>query len=160
MRKFTESIASDNIFTNEDLLKDILIDYGDIGLKYTINYGLQALRGENLVPIKLNSRNRNDCWDPKTGKIFMNTGDNTEYVKFYVIGFYDQIITGDEKNQILTKDAQRTGKEYGIPNDVLYQFFEISKGIQKRIESMGNTFAMSIDSYYDLNIMIVEGHHI
>jgi len=165
MKKFTESISDQNLFGDESLLKDILIDYVDIGMTYEIHYNLQkyhspatGVNHNDLMSVKSSGwmpNSVNDCWNPKTGKVKLSGGD---FVKCYIIQFDDYAY------EIFVSDAQRVGSKYGIPDKKFYDFIDISKDVQYRIESMGHTFALCGDitnetSKGGIKIMILEGKH-
>jgi hypothetical protein len=59
---------------------------------------------------------------------------------------------------ILANNKQRgdNRRNFAIPNDNLYKFFEITKDIQDRIESMGYTFLLSVSHNAEFDILIIE----
>ncbi len=161
MKKFTESISDQNLFGDESLLKDILVDFEDIGMKYEIHYNLQKYNGDDLMSVKSSGwmpGSLNNCWSTKTGKIKGSFSGHERHVKCYIIQFDDYAY------EIFVSDAQRIGSKYGTPTKKLYDFFDILKDVQYRIESMGNTLALcnnitNESSSGGFKIMILEGKH-
>lgn len=169
MRKFSESIdnyfsgASENIFKDVSLLKDILIEFEDIGMKYDVLYNLQKYHHDDMMSVKGPSKT-NNCWDLETGEI-RSTGstgitisNSSDYVKCYIIQFEEYAF------DTFVSDAQRTGSHYGTPDKKFYDFIGIMKDVQYRIESMGHTLTLCgnlTDTSSDggIKIMILEGKH-
>lgn len=59
----------------------------------------------------------------------------------------------EETYEIVTTDNKRV---FGIPTEKTYEFMEISREVQDKIEALGYTYLLSMrDSEYD--IMILEG---
>lgn len=168
IRRLNESSDDENIFTDVNLLHDILQEYKDIGLNYAIEYNLQKYfvvrsiikfhesdllnTGHSINGFDSISFVKSD-YSPKQRKAEIN-----KCVKTYVIRFSRSPIS---VNGILTSDRQRSGSKYFTPSKTMYDFYEISKSIQGRIESMGHTFAISSGDVLDAvnNIMILEGEH-
>jgi hypothetical protein len=150
MKKFTESLQN-SIFDDVDLLKNLLVDYNDIGLNYRIQYQLQKESDNNLYPVKISDTEDFNLQFTSGNKVNFYKAD--DYVKAYIIRF-------KEMSDILTSDYQRGDDRRGffIPPDKIYRFFEITEDIQNKIESFGYTFTLSTrDSEFD--IMILDGKY-
>lgn len=150
MKKFTESLQN-SIFDDVDLLKNLLVDYNDIGLNYRIQYQLQKESDNNLYPIKISDSELFNISQPFYN--FYEIKETDGFVKAYIIRF-------KEMSDILTSDYQRGDDRRGffIPPSKMYRFFEITEDIQNKIESFGYTFILSTrDSEFD--IMILDGKY-
>ena len=129
MRKFTESLGRD-IFEHEEELHDLLVEFNDIGMSYTTHYNMQNEREGDLYSVGNSERG------------FGKQG----YVRAYILRFR-------ETYEIVTTDNKRV---FGIPTEKTYEFMEISREVQDKIEALGYTYLLSMrDSEYD--IMILEG---
>ncbi len=154
MKKFTESL-NNSIFNDVDLLKNLLVEYKDIGLNYTIQYQLQKLSDDYLYPVTApnNTNYFNDRVISSVKGVNFYELESDEYIRVYIIRF-------DEMSEILTSDHQRGDDRRGffIPPDKMYKFFEITEDIQNKMESFGYTFTLCTrDSEFD--IMIIDGKY-
>jgi hypothetical protein len=150
MKKFTESL-NNSIFSDVDLLENLLVEYKDIGLNYTIWYQLQKQMDGNLFPVKISDTHLFNSTQPSYN--FYEIKESSNFVKSYIIRF-------KEMSDILTSDYQRGDNRRGffIPPDKMYRFFEITEDIQNKIEAFGYTFTISTrDSEFD--IMILDGKY-
>ena len=139
MRKFTESINND-IFEDVDILKSMLAEYNDIGMKANIKYHIQRNYEGNLFAIKTSD---------KEIKEYENIQTEDPYIKCYIISF-------SEIADILTSSAQRDPdrRMFFIPPDKLYKFIQITEDLQSKIEGYGHTFTLSTrDSEFDFMIL-------
>lgn len=154
MKKFTESIKSLDLFLNEETLRDILLEYSDSGFKWFISYKLFKTYnngdGEWFMPV-LSSATKsasslNDIFDTNDERF------PDDAIRGYHISFTEVFDT------ILANDNQRgdNRRNFAIPNNKLYTFFEITKDIQDRIESMGYIFLLSVHQNAEFDIIIIE----
>jgi len=62
------------------------------------------------------------------------------------------------KDGYFATDIQRGDNQrvFGVPNNNLYKFFEITKDVQYRIESMGYFFLLSTHKNGEFDFMIIE----
>lgn len=157
MKKFTESIKSLDLFSNEETLRDILLEYSDSGFKWFISYKLFKTYnyndGEWFMPV-LSSTSKSDSSPSSLNDIF-DTNDEKfpdDAIRGYHISFTEVFDT------ILANDKQRgdNRRNFAIPDDKLYTFFQITKDIQDRIESMGYIFLLSVHQNAEFDIIIIE----
>lgn len=141
LKKFNESKEED-IFTDESLLHDILSEYVECAVKYTIKPKAFKLWDENFMPISNDKVYFN-------GEIF----SNESIYKGYQISFEEFYKDGYFATDVQRGDNQRV---FGKPNNNLYKFFEITKDVQYRIESMGYTFLLSTHKNGEFDFMIIE----
>lgn len=142
LKKFNESIEED-IFTDESLLHDILLEYAECNVKYTIKpKGFKLWDGENFMPISNDKVYFN-------GEIF---NDESIY-KGYQVSFEEFYKDGYSATDIQRGENQRV---FGKPNNNLYRFFEITKEVQYRVESMGYIFLLSTHKNAEFDFMIIE----
>ena len=147
MKKFTESIKQIDLFEDEETLRDILLEYSDVGIKWHINYKLFRIvgdvDGDFFHPIN-DSNNKN---------LFNR---NTEAEKGSLRSYH--ILFVELFDMILANNKQRgdNRRNFAIPKDNLYKFFEITKDIQDRIESMGYIFLLSVHENAEFDILIIE----
>ena len=129
MRKFTESINND-IFGDEDLLNDILLEYSDEGFKWSKLYKHYVVYSDGneewLMPVRSfesrKTKEVNDVFD-KSEKSFPNTTIRAYQIEFSEI--YENISATD-------KQRGDNVRKFQIPPEKLYKFFDITKEIQKR----------------------------
>lgn len=147
MKKFTESIKQIDLFEDEETLRDILLDYSDVGIKWNINYKLfrimNDVEGEYFYPLE--SSNNKDLLIRHKNIVYSS-------VRSYHILFVELF------DMILANNKQRgdNRRNFAIPKDNLYKFFEITKDIQDRIESMGYIFLLSVHENAEFDILIIE----
>ncbi len=147
MKKFTESIKQIDLFEDEETLRDILLEYSDVGIKWNISYKLFRImndgEGEYFYPVE--SSNNKDLLIRHKNIVYSS-------VRSYHILFVELF------DVILANNKQRgdNRRNFAIPNDNLYKFFEITKDIQDRIESMGYTFLLSVSHNAEFDILIIE----
>ena len=157
MRKFTESLSSNDLFGDVENLKLLLVEFGDYNLTYSINYHLQKNHEENIYAISTSDKSFDDL-DKLYKFSTANYDNNNSYIRAYIIRFR-------ETYDILTADQQRNidflgtnGRAYGIPTSKTYGFMEVAQDVQHKVEQLGHTFALAMrDSEFD--IMILEGKH-
>jgi hypothetical protein len=139
LKKFNESKEED-IFTDESLLHDILLEYAECNLTYKIKYKAFSLyENEYFMPV-------GDL--PKgfgTIKQNLNRG--------FQISFSEIFKDGYSATDVQRGENQRF---FGKPNNNLYKFFEITKDVQYRIESMGYIFLLSTHKNGEFDFMIIE----
>lgn len=152
LRKFNESNEED-IFTDESLLHDILSEYVDCGVEYRITYKAFGRwdnnDDNNFIPIGPSTLG-NFNTDTNTKNYF---GGTPTAHKGYQITFEELY-----KDGYSATDVQRgyNQKVFGKPNNNLYKFFEITKDVQYRIESMGYIFLLSTHKNAEFDFMIIE----
>lgn len=152
MKKFTESIKTVDLFEDEDTLRDILLDYSDDGLKWSIKYKLFKIYndgdGEWYMPVYSSDTRTistiDDLFDKNDEKI------PKDAIRGYHISF-TEVFT-----EILTNDRQKNQRNFGIPNNKLYKFFDTTKYIQEKIESMGYVFLLSVHQNAEFDILIID----
>ena len=155
MKKFTESIKTVDLFEDEDTLRDILLDYSDDGLKWSIKYKLFKIYndgdGEWYMPVyssdtRTISSTIDDLFDKNDEEIPKDT------IRAYHISF-TEVFT-----EILANDKQRgdNRRNFGVPNNKLYKFFDTTKYIQEKIESMGYIFLISVHKNAEFDILIID----
>lgn len=150
MRKFTESLSSNDIFGDVENLKLLLVEFGDYNLTYSINYHLQKYHEDNLFALRTSDKGFEDL-DILYKFSTANYDNNNTYVRAYILRF-------KETYEILTADQQRNGRAFGIPTEKTYHFMEVAQDVQYKVEQLGHTFALAMrDSEFD--IMILEGKH-
>jgi hypothetical protein len=150
IRKFTESLDRD-IFEYEDVLHDLLVEFVDNGMTYTTHYNVQKEHEGNLYSVGNSERGfgkeNNFDYDTTSKEQLREQG----YVRAYILRF-------KETYEIVTADMQRGDNKrvFGIPTEKTYEFMEISREVQDKIEALGYTYLLSMrDSEYD--IMIIDG---
>lgn len=154
MKKFTESIKSLDLFSDEETLRDILLDYSDSGLKWSISYKLFKTftdgDGEWFMPVLSSTSKSASSLDD-----IFNTSDE-RFPKDAIRGYH--ILFSEVFDVILANNQQRgdNRRNFAIPNDKLYTFFQITKDIQDRIESMGYTFLLSVHQNAEFDILIID----
>lgn len=158
MRKFTESINND-IFSDEDLLNDILLEYSDEGFKWSKLYKHYKVYndgdGEWLMPVStFESRKSNAFYGHETEDVFDKSQSYfpTDAVRAYQVEFaevYEDILANDKQRGYNIRHLQ-------IPPKKLYKFFDITKEIQERFESMGYIFMLSVHQNAEFDLLISE----
>lgn len=152
LKRYNESIEEDEFFSNEFVktLKDILVEYTDIDMTYSINLklfkdyqGYYMPMATDHEPFEFEKFKKNN---PKL--------NDTDAYKGYQISFPELI---DDDGMSAT-DIQRGDNQrfFGLPTDKIYKFFEITKDVQHTIESMGYTFLLSTHKYGEFDLMIIE----
>lgn len=159
IKKFNESLDND-IFEDESILDDILLEYSDEGFKWSKLYKHYRVynpygSGEWLMPVKsFENRNSNRFYGTETNDVFDKSQesfpDNT--VRVYQIEF------AEVYEDILATNKQRGDniRNFQIPTEKIYKFFEITKEIQKRFESMGYVFMLSTHKNAEFDLLISE----
>lgn len=163
LKNFNEKKDNNDIFSNVDNLYDILLEYKDEGFDYTLKYMIFKLYTDDksFMPI-LSKDDKNKCWNEKTGKIHYSltptpSQDNTElqnrkYNKGYRISFKELYTNCYYATDVQRGDNQRVfGK-----SDRIYNFFEVTKLVQERLESMGYIFLLSTHKNAEFDIIIIE----
>lgn len=156
IKKFNEGFqVKEDLFTNEEILDDILIEYIDSGYKYSKLYKFYKLYEGYLMPIKTyESRKNNDFFNKSTNDVFDTSQENYPdgVIRAYQIEF------AEIYNTIIATDKQRgvNVRFFGEPNNKLYDFFKITKDIQERIEFIGYQFLLSVHQDAEFDILIVE----
>jgi len=148
LKRYNESNEED-IFSDESLLRDILSEYVECNITYALRAkAFKLWDGENFMPIGSDRVYFN-------GEIF---NDPLIY-KGYQVSFSEFFNNGYRfNNGYCAVDVQRgeNQKVFGVPKNNLYRFFEITKEIQYRIESMGYIFLLSTHKNGKLDFMIIE----
>jgi hypothetical protein len=165
MKKFTESIKSLDLFSNEETLRDILLEYSDSGFKWSISYKLFKTYndgdGEWFMPFLSSAsksvKSEGQLWIKISSSLYDIFDTNDENFPDGAIRGYHISFT-EVFDKILANDKQRgdNRRNFAIPNDKLYTFFQITKDIQDRIESMGYTFLLSVHQNAEFDIIIIE----
>lgn len=152
IRKFTESLDKD-IFEYEEVLHDLLVEFVDKGMSYTTHYNVQKEHDGDLYSVGNSERG----FDKIKSDIILNVSKEKlreqGYVRAYILRF-------KETYEIVTADMQRGDNKrvFGIPTEKTYEFMEISREVQDKIEALGYTYLLSMrDSEYD--IMIIDGKY-
>lgn len=152
IRKFTESLDKD-IFEYEEVLHDLLVEFVDNGMSYTTHYNVQKEHEGDLYSVGNSERGfgkENNFDYATTSKEQLR---EQGYVRAYILRF-------KETYEIVTADMQRGDNKrvFGIPTEKTYEFMEISREVQDKIEALGYTYLLSMrDSEYD--IMIIDGKY-
>ena len=145
LKKYNESNEVD-IFSDESILHDILLEYVDCGAKYTLEYkAFKNWDNEDFIPVKEfgnASAFGLEEWSEISPDLYK--GYQVSFTKFFKDGYYAVDVRGDNQ------------KIFGKPNDNLYKFFEITKEVQYRIESMGYIFLLSTHKNGWFDFMIIE----
>lgn len=145
LRKFNESKEID-IFSDESILHDILLEYSDMLVKYSLKKKVFILHDdEYFMPI---GPGGDGDWTNMNGVTW-----KPEYHKGYQVSFEEFYKNGYSANDIQRGDNRRV---FGKPNDNFYKFFEITKDVQYRIESMGYIFLLSTHKNAEFDFMIIE----
>lgn len=159
IRRFNESLDND-IFSDEDLLNDILLEYSDEGFKWGKLYKLYKVyndgSGEWLMPV-LSSESRtvsslDDIFDKDDLKVKYSDAPYPGIIRAYQIEFaevYEDILATD-------KQIGDNIRKFQIPPEKLYKFFEITKEVQKRFESMDYTFMLSVHENAEFDLLITD----
>ena len=156
MRKFTESLSSNDIFDDEDKLKFLLTEFSDYNLVYTISYHLQKywnLEDEtgDLYAVRTSDKSFDDLYQQHEYNTAKKIENKKGYYRAYIIRFR-------ETYNILTADQQRNGRAFGIPTSKTYGFMEVAQDVQHKVEQLGHTFLLAMkDGEFD--IMILQGKH-
>lgn len=163
MKKFTESIKTVDIFEDEDTLRDILLDYSDDGLKWSIKYKLFKIYndGDSEWYMSVLDSNKREVLPGQFNSYgngledFFDKSDNAfpkDAIRGYHISF-TEVFT-----EILANDKQRgdNRRNFGVPNNKLYKFFDTTKYIQEKIESMGYVFLLSVHQNAEFDILIID----
>jgi hypothetical protein len=138
LKKYNES-KEDDIFSDESILHDILLEYVECGAKYTIkpkSFKIFDI-GVDFIPIAFNGDISND---PSIYK-----GCQISFTKFFNDGYYATDVQRGENQKL-----------FSVPKNNLYRFFEITKDVQYRIESMGYIFLLSTHKDTEFDFMIIE----
>jgi hypothetical protein len=141
LHKFNENSAFD-IFTNEDIFHDLLVEYKDYGIDYTTGYSLCKKMGDKYI-LTFNFTNR-----------FLETSISENEIKTYILEFS---FFGNLLDNKYIDSFSSTKNGYFKPSDKIYNFYEVSKDIQQRIESMGYTFLLS-PNMDNIKIIILDKH--
>lgn len=158
IRRFNESL-DDDIFSDEDLLNDILLEYSDEGFKWGKLYKHYVVYSDGneewLMPIKsFESRKSNSFYGTETNDVFDKSQDSfpDATIRAYQIEF------AEVYEDILATDKQRGDniRKFQIPPEKLYKFFEITKEVQKRFESMDYTFMLSVHENAEFDLLITD----
>lgn len=140
IKRYNESNEED-IFSDESILHDILSEYLECNAKYTLKYkAFKIFDGQDFMPVG------GDL--PKgfgTIKSDLYKGIQVSFSEFFKDGYF--------ATDIQRGDNQRV---FGVPNNNLYKFFEITKDVQYRIESMGYIFLLSTHKNGEFDFMIIE----
>jgi hypothetical protein len=146
LKKYNES-NEDDIFTDESLLHDILLEYVDCQAKYTIKYkSFILMDGYYFIPVS--AAGGESSLELKN---FQNLKPSA--YKGYQISFSSY----ENENRYVATDIQGPNKKvFCKPNNNLYKFFDITKDVQYRIESMGYIFLLSTHKNYEFDFMIIE----
>lgn len=157
IKRFNEQIT-DDLFEDEDLLDDILLEYVHEGFKYTKLYKLYKDYNDGndwLLPVKtFESRKSDGFFGHSTGDVFDKSQDffPSDAIRAYQIEFPEIY-----KN-VLATDKQRGDniRSFQTPTKDLYNFFHVTKEIQERIEHMGYKFVLSVHTYAEFDLLIIE----
>jgi len=147
LKKFNESNEED-IFSDESILHDILSEYVECDAKYTLKYkAFKIFDGQDFMPVgnELTKGFVNipaNYWESQPN---LHKGIQVSFSEFFKDGYF--------ATDIQRGDNQRV---FGVPNNNLYKFFEITKDVQYRIESMGYFFLLSTHKNGEFDFMIIE----
>lgn len=151
IRKFTESLGR-NIFEHEEELHELLVEFVDNGMTYTTHYNVQKEHSEgDLYSVGNSERGFGKENNFDSEMMSKEELRKQGYIRAYILKF-------QETYQIVTADIQRgdNKRHFGIPTEKTYEFMEISREVQDKVEALGYTYLLSMrDSEYD--IMILEG---
>lgn len=133
-------------------LKDLLLEYTDIDLDYIIklkSFVKYAHTVDSYMPI-----DNNNVREPFNFKdiIKHKNDDVRNFVSGYQISF-KKLFKGTDASDTQRGDNR---KVFAIPNNKLYQFFDITKNIQESIESMGYIFMLSTHTFGEFDLMIID----
>jgi hypothetical protein len=161
IKRFNKSMDND-IFSDEDLLNDILLEYSDEGFKWSKLYKLYKVyndgSGEWLMPIlSLQSRtvsSLDDIFDQDYLKVKYSDAPYPGIIRAYQIEF------AEVYEDILATDKQRGDnvRKFQIPPEKIYKFFDITKELQKRFQSMGYTFMLSVHENAEFDLLIADNY--
>lgn len=150
IKNFNESIDNESdIFKDvingktPKILEEILQEYVDEGFEYSIKYKLyKKYNDEYLTP----------TFTDYTSHIFSKVNRFNDDIKAYQISFKEL------SDFIIAADIQRSDNKryFSTPSQKLYKFFDVTKDIQYRIESMGYTFTLSTHSYNEFDLLIID----
>lgn len=153
LKRYNESVEEE-FFSDETLkaLKDILVEYTDIDITYSMVIKGFKRDSNYYFPITTG-------WDPREQGFDMSDDNKrvfypNDVYKGYQISFGSMFNDSD----ICTTDVQRGDNKrfFGLPNDRFYKFFEITKDVQHTIESMGYIFLLSTHKHGEFDIMVIE----
>lgn len=107
------------------------------------------------MPVKsFENRNSNSFYGKETNDVFDKSQESfpSNTVRAYQIEF------AEVYENILATDKQRGDniRKFQIPTEKLYKFFDITKEIQKRFESMGYFFMLSVHENAEFDLLITE----
>jgi hypothetical protein len=139
IKKYNESKSHD--FIDKEYLDDILIEFSDLGLNYTIKYkAFKIFDDENFMPVggELPEGFGNI-------KQELYRGYQVSFPEFYKDGYFATDIQRGENQRIFAR-----------PNDKFYKFFRLVSEVQSRIESMGFIFLLSTHKHAEFDFMIIE----
>lgn len=140
LKKYNES-KDEDIFSDESLLHDILSEYAECNTKYNIKYkAFKLWEDQYFMPVG--------------GELPKGFGNiKSDLNKGYQVSFTEFFNNGYSATDVQRGDNQRV---FGTPNNNLYRFFEITKDVQYRIESMGYIFLLSTHKNGEFDFMIIE----
>jgi hypothetical protein len=141
LKKFNESASVD--FLSESELKEILLEFSDLDLTYTIKYKSFKLHDNWFMPVR-EFRNSSE-WD--------SYNEQGDFHKGYQVSFGEFYKDGYSATDVQRGDNQRV---FGVPTEKMYKFFELVKEVQYTIESMGYLFLLSTHRHGEFDFMIIE----
>lgn len=141
LKRYNESKEED-IFSDESILKDILSEYVECDVKYTIKpKAFRIFDNKDFMPIDIDNPFNGDISnDPSIYK-----GCQISFTKFFNDGYYATDVQRGENQKL-----------FSVPKNNLYRFFEITKDVQYRVESMGYIFLLSTHKDAEFDFMIIE----
>jgi len=148
MRHLKKFESKSDSFLSESDLKEVLLEFTDIDLTYTIkkkSFVVYVQEGDVcFMPIGANG---NGDWS--------NLKKDTEkdYVRGYQISFPEFYTDGYFASDVQRGDNQRV---FGLPSEKLYKFFQLVKEVQYTIESMDHIFLLSTHKNAEFDFMIIE----
>ncbi len=147
LKKFNESASVD--FLSESELKEILLEFTDLDLTYTIKYkSFKLYNNSDFIPVKEfgnDSAYELEEWDLYNKQGDLHKGYQISFQEFYKGGYF--------AIDVQRGDNQRV---FGVPTEKLYKFFELVKETQYTIESMGHLFLLSTHKNAEFDFMIIE----
>ena len=147
LKKYNENTKDNDIFSDESILHDILSEYVECHVKYSLTYKIFRLLDEYFIPVRSDIKFSGlPLYDNKAPGNTNRKGCQVKFTEFFSEeGYYATDVPRGENQRL-----------FGIPGNNLYRFFEITKEVQYRLESMGYIFLLSTHKNGEFDFMIIE----
>jgi hypothetical protein len=147
LKKFNESKEE----ISEDLIHDILQDYKSEGYYYSLKFKAFAFQDDQNWFMPIGGSNESES-------VWKWVDQQNEQGKGYYKGWQVSFSEIFEDGELMASDVQRgeNRRNFGVPTEELYKFFEITKDVQYKFEEFGYNFLLSTHQNGEFDLMIIE----